>query len=295
MMSCILSCCSTVDLKKEHLEKLNISYTCFHYNLDGVEYPDDLGQTIAFSDFYERLRKGSDSKTSQISVGEYEEYFKSLLDSGKDVLHISLSSGISGSYRSACTAAEILKEQYPDRKLYVVDSLAASSGYGLIMDELAKKRDEGMTIDELRDWIEDNKLRMHHWFFSSDLTFFVKGGRVSKVSGMIGGVFEICPLMNVSVDGKLIPRSKIRTKKKVIVEAVKRMLVHADGGKNYSGKVFMSNSDCFDDATAVADLVKENFKNIDGDVLINDIGTVIGSHSGPGTVALFFWGDKRVD
>lgn len=294
-MSCILSCCSTVDLKKEHLEKLNISYTCFHYNLDGVEYPDDLGQTIAFSDFYERLRKGSDSKTSQISVGEYEEYFKSLLDSGKDVLHISLSSGISGSYRSACTAAEILKEQYPDRKLYVVDSLAASSGYGLIMDELAKKRDEGMTIDELRDWIEDNKLRMHHWFFSSDLTFFVKGGRVSKVSGMIGGVFEICPLMNVSVDGKLIPRSKIRTKKKVIVEAVKRMLVHADGGKNYSGKVFMSNSDCFDDATAVADLVKENFKNIDGDVLINDIGTVIGSHSGPGTVALFFWGDKRVD
>ena len=294
-MSCILSCCSTVDLKKEHLEKLNISYTCFHYNLDGVEYPDDLGQTIAFSDFYERLRKGSDSKTSQISVGEYEEYFKSLLDSGKDVLHISLSSGISGSYRSACTAAEILKEQYPDRKLYVVDSLAASSGYGLIMDELAKKRDEGMTIDELRDWIEDNKLRMHHWFFSSDLTFFVKGGRVSKVSGMIGGVFEICPLMNVSVDGKLIPRFKIRTKKKVIVEAVKRMLVHADGGKNYSGKVFMSNSDCFDDATAVADLVKENFKNIDGDVLINDIGTVIGSHSGPGTVALFFWGDKRVD
>ncbi|MBQ7133609.1 MAG: DegV family protein [Ruminococcus sp.] len=295
MMSYILSCCSTVDLKKEHLEKLNISYTCFHYNLDGVEYPDDLGQTIAFSDFYERLRKGSDSKTSQISVGEYEEYFKSLLDSGKDVLHISLSSGISGSYRSACTAAEILKEQYPDRKLYVVDSLAASSGYGLIMDELAKKRDEGMTIDELRDWIEDNKLRMHHWFFSSDLTFFVKGGRVSKVSGMIGGVFEICPLMNVSVDGKLIPRFKIRTKKKVIVEAVKRMLVHADGGKNYSGKVFMSNSDCFDDATAVADLVKENFKNIDGDVLINDIGTVIGSHSGPGTVALFFWGDKRVD
>lgn len=294
-MSYILSCCSTVDLKKEHLEKLNISYTCFHYNLDGVEYPDDLGQTIAFSDFYERLRKGSDSKTSQISVGEYEEYFKSLLDSGKDVLHISLSSGISGSYRSACTAAEILKEQYPDRKLYVVDSLAASSGYGLIMDELAKKRDEGMTIDELRDWIEDNKLRMHHWFFSSDLTFFVKGGRVSKVSGMIGGVFEICPLMNVSVDGKLIPRFKIRTKKKVIVEAVKRMLVHADGGKNYSGKVFMSNSDCFDDATAVADLVKENFKNIDGDVLINDIGTVIGSHSGPGTVALFFWGDKRVD
>ncbi len=294
-MSYVLSCCSTVDLKKEHLERLNIPYICFHYNLDGAEYPDDLGQTISASDFYQRLRDGSDSKTSQVSVGEYEEYFKSFLEDGKDVLHISISSGISGSYRSACTAAEMLTEQYPDRKIYIVDSLAASSGYGLIMDELAKKRDEGMSIDELREWIEENKLRMHHWFFSSDLTFFVKGGRVSKVSGMIGGVFEICPLMNVSVDGKLIPRAKVRTKKKVIVEIVKRMLVHADGGKNYNGKVYMCNSDCIDDAIAVADLVKENFENIDGDVLINDIGTVIGSHTGPGTVALFFWGDKRVD
>lgn len=294
-MSYILSCCSTVDLSKEHLEKLNISYTCFHYILDGVDYPDDLGQTIAFDEFYGRLKNGSDSKTSQISVGEYEDYFKSLLDSGNDVLHISLSSGISGSYRSACTAADMLREQYPNQKLYIVDSLAASSGYGLIMDELAKKRDEGMSIDELRDWIEENKLRMHHWFFSTDLTFFVKGGRVSKVSGMIGGVFEICPLLNVSCEGKLVPRAKIRTKKKVIPEIVKRMLVCADGGKNYSGKVYISNSDCYDDAKAVADLVKENFDNIDGDVLINSIGTVIGSHAGPGTVALFFWGDKRVD
>ena len=294
-MSYILSCCSTVDLSKEHLEKLNISYTCFHFILDGVDYPDDLGVTVPFDEFYSKLKNGSDSKTSQISVGEYEDYFKSLLESGKDVLHVSLSSGISGSYRSACTAAEMVREQYPDRKIYVIDSLAASSGYGLLMDEVANKRDEGMSIDELKDWIEENKLRLHHWFFSSDLTFFVKGGRVSKVSGMIGGVFEICPLLNVSNEGKLIPRAKIRTKKKVITEIVKRMLVCADGGKNYNGKVYMCNSDCYDDAKAVADLVKENFKNIDGDVLINNIGTVIGSHTGPGTVALFFWGDKRVD
>lgn len=294
-MSYILSCCSTVDLSKEHLEKLNISYTCFHFILDGVDYPDDLGVTVPFDEFYSKLKNGSDSKTSQISVGEYEDYFKSLLESGKDVLHVSLSSGISGSYRSACTAAEMVREQYPDRKIYVIDSLAASSGYGLLMDEVAKKRDEGMSIDELKDWIEENKLRLHHWFFSSDLTFFVKGGRVSKVSGMIGGVFEICPLLNVSNEGKLIPRAKIRTKKKVITEIVKRMLVCADGGKNYNGKVYMCNSDCYDDAKAVADLVKESFSNINGDVLINNIGTVIGSHTGPGTVALFFWGDKRVD
>ncbi|MBQ8057646.1 MAG: DegV family protein [Ruminococcus sp.] len=295
MMSYILSCCSTVDLSKEHLEKLDISYECFHYVMDGVEYPDDLGQTMSFDEFYNRLKNGSDSTSSQISVGEYEDYFKKLLDSGKDVLHVSMSSGLSGSYRSACTAAEMIREQYPDRKIYVVDSLAASSGYGLLMDTLAQKRDEGMSIDELKDWAENNKLNLHHWFFSTDLTFFVKGGRVSKVSGMIGGVFEICPLLNVSVDGKLIPRAKIRTKKKVIPEIVNRMLEHAEGGKDYNGKVFISNSACYDDAKAVADLVKSNFKKINGEVLINSIGTVIGTHAGPGTLALFFWCDERVD
>ena len=294
-MSYILSCCSTVDLTKEHLEKLNVSYTCFHFTLDGKEYADDLGQSMPFDEFYKKLKSGSDSKTSQISVGEYEDYFKSLLDTGKDVLHVSLSTGVSGSYRSACTAADMLRESYPDRKIYVIDSLAASSGYGLLMDAAAQKRDEGYSIDELKNWIEDNKLRLHHWFFSSDLTFFVKGGRVSKVSGMIGGVFDICPLLNVSNEGRLIPRSKIRTKKRVIVEIVNRMKEFAHGREKYNGKVFMSHSDCLEDATAVADLVRENFADIDGDVLINSIGTVIGSHAGPGTVALFFWGDKRVD
>jgi len=294
-MSYILSCCSTVDLAKEHLDKLNVSYTCFHFTLDGKEYSDDLGQSVPFDVFYSKLKNGSDSKTSQISVGEYEDYFKSLLDSGKDVLHVSLSSGISGSYRSACTAADMLRESYPDRKIYVIDSLAASSGYGLLMDAAAQKRDEGYSIDELKNWIEDHKLRLHHWFFSSDLTFFVKGGRVSKVSGMIGGVFEICPLLNVSNDGKLIPRAKIRTKKRVITEIVNRMKEFAHGREKYNGKVYMCHSACLDDANAVADLVKENFADIDGDVVINSIGTVIGSHTGPGTVALFFWGDKRVD
>lgn len=294
-MSYIVSCCSTVDLSKEHLESLNLSYICFHYILDGVEYADDLGKTIPFDEFYNRLKNGSDSKTSQVSVGEYEEYFKGLLDTGKDVLHISLSSGISGSCRSAMTAAQMLKDQYPNQKICVIDSLAASSGYGLLMDAVASKRDEGLSFDELVDWVEENKLRMHHWFFSTDLTFFVKGGRVSKVSGMIGGVFEICPLLNVSNEGKLIPRSKIRTKKKVISEIVNRMEQFADNRLDYDGKVYMCNSACIEDAQAVADLVKSKFKKIDGEVLINSIGTVIGSHTGPGTVALFFWGDKRED
>lgn len=294
-MSYILSCCSTVDLKKEHLERLNASYICYHYTLDGVEYPDDLGQTISFEDFYNRLKNGSDSTTSQTNIGEFEEYFSRLLDTGKDVLHISMSSGISGTYRSAVAAADMLRDKYPDQKLYIVDSLAASSGYGLMIDKVASLRDSGMTIDEVRDWVEDNKLNLHHWFFSTDLTFYVKGGRVSKVSGMIGGIFEICPLMNVSFEGKLIPRAKIRTKKKVIEEIVKRMVEHAQDGTDYSDKCYMCHSACIEDAQAVKELVLSQFKNIDSGVLINDIGTVIGSHSGPGTVALFFWGDRRVD
>ena len=294
-MSYVLSCCSTVDLTKEHLDRINVSYACYHFVLDGVEYADDLGQSIPFDEFYNRLKNGSDSTTSQISVGEYLDYFKKFLDAGKDVIHLTFSSGISGSYRSAMTAAEMLKEQYPYRKLYVIDSLAASSGYGLLVEATAKKRDEGLTIDELKYWVETNKLKLHHWFFSTDLTFFVKGGRVSKVSGMIGGVFEICPLLNVSNEGRLIPRSKIRTKKKVIQEIVNHMVEHAENGTDYTGKVFMSHSDCLEDAKEVASLVESKFKKMEGKVLINDIGTVVGTHAGPGTVALFFWGDERVD
>lgn len=294
-MSYILSCCSTVDLTKEHLDKINVSFACYHFILDGTEYPDDLGQTMPFEEFYNRLKNGSDSTTSQISVGEYMDYFKKLLDTGKDVIHLTFSSGVSGSYRSAMTAADMLREQYPDRKLYVIDSLAASSGYGLLVEAAAEKRDEGLSIDELKDWVETNKLRLHHWFFSTDLTFFVKGGRVSKVSGMIGGVFEICPLLNVSNEGRLIPRAKIRTKKKVIPEIVNRMVEHAENGTDYTGKVYISNSDCLEDAKEVAALVESKFKKMDGKVLINSIGTVVGTHAGPGTVALFFWGDERVD
>ena len=241
-MSYILSCCSTVDLTKEHLEKINVSYTCFHFILDGVEYPDDLGQTIPFAEFYSRLKNGSDSKTSMISVGEYEDYFRSILETGNDIIHLSLSSGTSGSYLSALTAAENLKEEFPDRKIYVIDSLAASSGYGLLIDEAAAQRDKGLTIDELRDWVEENKLRLHHWFFSTDLTFFVKGGRISKTSGFMGNLLSICPLMNVNSEGKLIPRYKIRTKRKVIDAIVKQMEEFAEDKLDYSGKCYVSHS-----------------------------------------------------
>ncbi len=295
MSDYILSCCSTADLSKEHLDSRDIRYVCFHYFLDGKEYPDDLGQSMPFDKFYEAMTNGADTRTAQVNISEYLNYFTPFLEQGKDMLHLTLSSGISGSYNSAVNAAAIARERYPDRKIYIVDSLAASSGYGLLMDGLADKRDEGMDIDELHAWAEENRLRLHHWFFSTDLTFFVKGGRISKAAGVFGGVLNICPLMNVDYMGRLIPREKIRTKKKVIRAIVDKMEKYADGGLGYDGKCYISNSACPEDAREVARLVEERFPKLNGKVLINSIGTTIGSHTGPGTVALFFWGAKRTD
>ena len=250
---------------------------------------------MPFEDFYRAMQNGAETKTSQVNAAEYEEYFESFLKEGKDVLHVCLSSGISGSYNSANIAKDMLQEKYPDRKIYVVDSLTAASGFGLLMDKLADLRDEGMNIDELHEWVEANKLKLHAWFFSSDLTFFIKGGRISKTSGLVAGVLNICPLLNVDVNGKLVARQKIRTKRKVIEAIEKKMEEHAQDGLDYSGKCYISQSACYDDAKAVADLVEERFPKLNGKVLINSIGTTIGSHTGPGTVALFFWGDEKVD
>jgi DegV family protein with EDD domain len=291
----ILSCCSTADLTEEHLASRDIHYICFHYSLNGKQYPDDLGKTIPFDEFYRTLAEGAETSTSQVNVSEFVEYFTPFLQQGKDIVHVCLSSGISGVYNSACIARDMLAEEFPDRKIYVVDSLGASSGYGLFMDKLADLRDGGMSAADLNIWANDNKLHLHHWFFSTDLTFYIKGGRVSKAAGLFGTMLNICPLLNMDYLGRLIPRSKIRTKKKVIAEIVKRMEEHAQDGLDYSGKCYISMSACYDDARAVADLVEARFPKLNGKVVINSIGTTIGSHTGPGTVALFFWGDLRND
>ena len=295
MSDYVISCCSTADLSKEHFEKIDVHYCCFHYEMDGVQYLDDLGQSMDFDVFYQRMTDGAMTKTSQINADEYEEYFTQFLSQGKDIIHLTLSSGISGTFNSANLAKALLEDKYPDRKIYVIDSLAASSGYGLLIDHLATMRDSGATIDELSAWVEEHKLNLNHWFFSSDLTFFIRGGRISKAAGAVGTVLNICPLMNVDFEGRLIPRYKIRTKKKVIQAIVDKMAEQAEGGTDYSGKCFISHSACEEDAKAVAALVEERFPNLNGRVLINSIGTTIGSHTGPGTVALFFWGQKRED
>lgn len=295
MSNYVLSCCSTADITEEHLKKRNINYICFHYYLNGVQYCDDLGKTMPFDKFYKAMEDGAETKTSQVNADEFAEYFKQFLEKGMDVIHVCLSSGISGVYNSANIAKNDLAEKYPDRKIYIVDSLGASSGYGLFMDKLADMRDSGMEIDKLYDWACSNRLNVHHWFFSTDLSFYVKGGRISKTAGLFGTVLKICPVLNMDDRGKLIPRSKVRGRKKAIEEIVHRMELHAENGLDYSGKCYISNSACYEDAMAVAQLIEEKFKKLDGKVQIYSIGTTIGSHTGPGTVALFFWGEKRLE
>lgn len=295
MPNFVLSCCSTADLSPEHFASRDIHYICFHYQLNGTDYLDDLGQSVPFDRFYQAMVDGAETRTQQVNAAEYQAYFASFLDKGLDILHVTLSSGISGTLNSARLAKEALEPLYPGRKIIIVDSLGASSGYGLLMDKLADLRDQELSLEETAEWAEAHKLELHHWFFSSDLTFYITGGRISKSAGLVGKLLNICPLLNMSNDGRLIPREKIRTKRKVIAAIVDRMEQHAQDGMAYSGKCYVCHSACYADARAVADLVEARFPRLNGRVEINDVGTTIGSHTGPGTVALFFWGDPRRD
>ena len=288
-----ITCCSTADMPASYFEERNLPYVCFQYRMDGVEYPDDLGKTMPFAEFYDRISKGAEPTTAQVNAQQYMDFFEPILKEGKDILHFTLSGGISGSVNSANIAKAQMEEKYPERKIIVIDSLAASSGFGMLVDAALDKQEEGLSLEENAAWAEENKNKLHHWFFSTDLTSFIRGGRISKVSGFVGQALNICPLMNVNAEGKLIPRNKYRGKKQVIREMVKRMEEHAQGGLSYNGKCFMSCSACEEDARKVADMIEEKFPNLNGKVRINSIGTVIGAHTGPGTVALFFWGDER--
>lgn len=291
----ILTCCSTADMSKDYFIKRDVPYTCFHFHMNGKDYDDDLGETIPFNEFYDSIAKGATPTTSQVNSEEFVEFFEKFLKQGKDILHVSLSTGLSGVFNSANIAKDMLMGKYPDRKILIVDSLGASSGYGLLVATLADMRDEGTDIDTVYNWAEDNKLRVHHWFFSTDLTNYKRGGRITGAEALFGTMLGICPLLNMNNLGELIPRKKIRTKRRVIEEIVRMMEEHAEDGKDYVGKCFISNSHCYDDAVKVKELIEDKFPQLKGKIIINSVGTVIGAHTGPGTVALFFMGDKRVE
>ena len=295
MSDYMITCESTADMPLSFYRERNVGYVCFHYEMNGATYTDDIYQSTTPQEFFGTLKGGAQAKTSQVGTGEYVAFWEPYLKQGLDILHVSLSTGISGTYNSACLAAETLEPQYPERKIRVIDSLCASAGFGLLVEVMADKRDEGMGFDELAEWTEVHKMNVNQWFFVSDLDCLKRGGRVSATSALIATALKICPVMNVNFEGKLIPREKIRTKKKAIVRLVDDMMEHVENGAAYTGRCTISHSDCLEDAQEVARLVGEKIPALKGKVEISDIGTVIGAHTGPGTVALFFMGDTRVD
>lgn len=278
---------STCDLPTDILDKNNVICLNLTYEVDGIEY--NANNLLSIQDFYTKMRAGSTTKTSQIAPDTFINTFKNELENGRDILYISFSSGLSGTYNSARIASETLKEAYPDAKIYIVDSLCASLGEGLLVYKAIQLMNAGKSIDEIANWLEENKLHLCHMFTVDDLMFLHRGGRVSKTSAIAGSILGIKPGLHVDNDGHLIPISKIRGRKQSLNWLVSNMADRIGNWENDT--IAICHGDCIDDANYVADLAKSKFgvKN----VIINHTGPVIGSHSGPGTLALFFMGDYR--
>jgi DegV family protein with EDD domain len=295
MSSFILTCCSTADLPVDYYELHKLPYLCFHFVMDGREYNDDLGKSMSYEEFFKRISEGAMPTSSCVSVGEYEDCWEPFLKDGNDILHVAMGSGITATYNSACIARDNLQRKYPERKIKVIDSLCGSGGYGLLVDAAVTLRDNGTSIDDAQRSLINKRLLVNHWFYTMDLSHFIRGGRMSKIAGVFGTMLNICPLSTVDNEGKLALYSKHRGKQKCMEEVISIMKRHAIGGTEYSGKCHICNSACPDDAKAMADMINQNFPKINGGVTIASFGTTIGVHTGPGTVAVYYFGTRRLD
>lgn len=289
----VLSCESTVDLPYDEVVSREIPVLFYTYTVDGQVYTDDMGRNPkALPQFYQFLREGKIPSTSQLNEFQYEEFFEEQLKKG-DILHIAFGSGMTGSVYNAERAAEELKERYPERKIIVIDSLCSSSGYGMLVNMAADLRDQGASIEEIRSWVLEHRQCIHHQFFSTDLTYFRHSGRISGPAAMLGNVLNICPIMHLDDQGKIIAYDKVRGKKKAVERTVQTMAEHAVGKEDYAGKCCICHADCYADAEEVKTAILQKFPKIDPEIRIYEIGTIIASHCGPGTVAVFFLGDER--
>ena len=290
----ILSCCSTVDLPYSYMQSRDIPVLFYTYVVDGQEYVDDMGRDPeALPRFYRFLEAGKLPQTSQVNVAEYMEFFEGLLKQGGDVLHLGFTSGQSGSIHNAFLAAEMLKEKYPEQKLLVVDTLCSSSGYGMLVDTVADMRDTGATVEEAYQWTMDNRNKVHHQFFATDMTQFRRTGRVSGATAAIATVLNICPIMRLDSKGAIKAYDKVRGKHKAIEVTADTMEQHAQGGRDYDQRCWICHSQCLDLAKQLAEQLEQRFPHLKDQIRIFYIGTIIGSHAGPGTVAVFFYGDER--
>lgn len=291
----ILSCESTIDLPYSYAEQRGIHVMFYSYTVDGEVYEDDMQRNSgALNNFYELLGSGKLASTSQLNQIEYEEFFDQHLSCG-DLLHIVFGSGMTKSIQNAEKAAEVVRQKYPNRKLVVIDSTCSCCGYGLLVDVAADMRDEGKTIDEVEKWVVDNRRNVHHQFYVTDLKYLSRSGRMTNMTALLGTVLNICPIMHLDNGGRIVAYDKVRGKKKAVKTTVDEMEKHAVGGTSYSGKCFVCHSDCLKEAEEAKAEVEKRFPNINGGVKIYDIGTIIASHCGPGTVAVFFFGDERIN
>lgn len=289
----VLSCESTVDFPYSYISSRHIPVIFYSYIVDGVDYVDDMGRDPeALPRFYKFLENGKLPSTSQINTFRYSEFFESILSEGHDLLHIGFGSKMTPSVNNAIQAGEMLREKYPERKIIVIDSTCSSSGYGMLVDYAADMRDNGDTIEDTAQWVYNWRKRLHHQFYSTDLTHFRRSGRMSGAAASIATILNICPIMRLDNSGKIIAYDKVRGRKNAIKRTINMMLEHAVDGSNYSGKCFICHSNNYEDAVETQKAVMEHFPNVK-EPPICDIGTIIASHSGPGTVAVFFLGDER--
>lgn len=278
---------STSDLPKEIVDEFDIKVLPMKFTLDGELYVDD--GSVSVDNFYEKVKNKSIVSTSQINPGEFEEYFEKYLKLGKDIVYVCFSSGLSGTYNSACIAAEELKKRYPENQIKIIDSLSASLGEGLIVYRLAKMAREGAKLDELVSWANSNKLKVCHWFIVDDLHHLQRGGRISQAAAFFGSMVNIKPVLHFKDDGKLYIAEKARGRERAIDAMISKM---EKFGENISEQeIFISHGDCEKGVMEISQKIKEKF-GIQS-IITGNIGPVIGSHTGCGTLALFFLGKNR--
>lgn len=288
----VLTCESPCDLGLEHLRAIRVPFACFHFYVNGEEFTDDCYESMSPQDFYAHMEAGDKISTSQISPGEYRALWEPYLARGLDVLHVTTSSGISGTYNSAVLAAQEAMAEQPERKVHVVDSNMVSAGYGLLVDTLASKRDEGLTVDELHDWAEANKFKQHFWFYAGQLKYLVAGGRVSKTSGFVGKLLKICPVLYWDQVGHPIHFSNVRTARKANRAMVDRMEAEASGGLAYAGKCFISHSAAPELAADLKVCIEQRFCRLAEPVRVLNVGPTIGDYTGPTSLSIAFWSDE---
>ena len=291
MAEYIISTDTSCDFPLEYVKQHQLPLVTLFYSIDGVTGENGCPSSDVLKNFYDKMRAGSMTKTQQASIEDTEKVFREILQEGKDILHIAFSSGLSGTANAARLAAENMMEEFPERKIIVIDSLCASLGQGLLVDYALKLQQQGKNMEETAKWLEDHIQNICHLFTVEDLKYLQRGGRISKTTALVGTMIGIKPVLHVDPEGKLVSISKVRGRKQSIQALVNKMEENIGKYRGEKQPIFISHGDCIEDANYLAELVKERFGY--DEFLINDVGPTIGAHSGPGTWHSLFMGETR--